>query len=50
MGGGFMSLSGWEGEEGGNDNVATSAVVATHVATLLEWRRRAMAARRVQRP
>jgi len=50
MGGGFMSLSGWEEEEGGNDNVAMSAVVAAHVATLLEWRRRAMAARRVQRP
>jgi len=49
IGGGFMSLGGWEGEEGGNDDVATSAVVAVHVATLLEWRRRAMAARRVQR-
>ena len=50
MGGGFLSLGGWEGEKGGNDDVATSAVVAAHVATLLEWRRRAMAARRVQRP
>ena len=35
MGGGYMSLSGWEGEEGGNNDVATSAVVAAHVATLL---------------
>jgi len=50
MGGGFLSLGGWEGEKGGNDDVATSAVVAAHVATLLEWRRRAMAPRRVQRP
>jgi len=30
-----MSLSGWEGEKGGNDDVATSAVVAAHVATLV---------------
>jgi len=50
MGGGFMSLGGWEGEECGNDDAATSAVVAAQVATLLEWRRRAIAARRVQRP
>jgi len=44
------SLSGWDWEEMGNDDVATSAVVAAHVATLLEWRRRAMTARCVQRP
>jgi len=45
-----MSLSGWEGEGGGNDDVATSAVAAEHAGTLLDWCRRAVAARRVQRP
>jgi len=50
MGFGVMSLSGWEGEERGKEDVTTSAVVAAHVANLLEWRCRAMAARRVQRP
>jgi len=50
MGSGFMSLGGWEGEEGCNDDVATSAIVAAHAATLPEWCRRGMAARRVQRP
>jgi len=50
MEGGFMSMSGWEGDEGGNDDVTTAAVVAAHVATLLEWRRRARLAVRVQRP
>ena len=50
MGGGLMSLSVWEGVEGGNDDVATLAVVAAHVATLLEWGRRVLAARRVQGP
>jgi len=45
-----MSMRGWEGDEGGNDDVNTAAVVAARVATLLEWRRRARSAWRVQRP
>jgi len=33
---GMMTLSGWEEDEGANDDVTTSVVVAAHVATLLE--------------
>jgi len=33
---GMMTLPGWEEDEGANDDVTTSVVVASHVATLLE--------------
>jgi len=45
-----MTVSGWEEDEGANDDVTTSEVVAAHVASLLEMRRRALAAARVHRP
>jgi len=45
-----MALSGWEEDEGANDDVTTSVVVAAHVATLLETRRRALAAAQIHRP
>jgi len=45
-----MTVSGWEEDQGANDDVTTSVVVAAHVASLLESRRRALAAARVLRP
>ena len=45
-----MTVSGWEEGEGANDDVTTSVEVAAHVASLLESRRRALAAARVHRP
>jgi len=45
-----MTISGWEEDEGVNDDVTTAVVVAAHVATLLESRRRALAAAQVHRP
>ena len=45
-----MTVSGWEEDEGLNDDVTTAVVVAAHVATLLDSRRRALAAAQVHRP
>jgi len=45
-----MTMSGWEKDEGVNDDVTTAVVVAAHVATLLDSRRRALAAAQVHRP
>jgi len=39
-----MTVRGWEEDEGVTDDVTTAVVVAAHVATLLESRRRALAA------
>jgi len=45
-----MALSGREEDEGANDDATTSVVVAAHVATSLEARRRALAAAKIHRP
>jgi len=45
-----MTLTGWEEDEGANNDVTTSVVVAAHVATLLEARRRALVAAQIHRP
>ena len=46
----FMAVSGWEEDEGVNDDVTNAVVATAHVATLLAARRRALAAARVHRP
>jgi len=45
-----MTLTGWKEDEGENNDVTTSVVVAAHVATILEARRRALAAAQIHRP
>jgi len=45
-----VALSGWEEDEGANDGATKLVVVAAHVATLLEARRRALAAAQIHRP
>ena len=42
-------MPGWQGEDA-NDDITVASVVAAHVATLLTWRRREIAARAVHRP
>jgi len=47
---GAGALRGWEENEGDNEDGTTSVVVAAHVTTLLEARRRALSAAQIHRP